>query len=93
MKIRKATWVRLLVIGGAVGALEAACRGGLIKPFTMIPPSQMVLGLAHIVTDPELLTEDYKRYLEGRIRERNGYYGLPIIIRLRARHRSRRLVK
>jgi GTPase len=38
------------------------------------------------VNDPELLTEDYKRYLEARIRERNGYYGLPIIIRLRSRH-------
>ena len=38
------------------------------------------------VNDPELLTDDYKRYLEARIRERNGYYGLPIIIRLRSRH-------
>src|ERR1700730_4203362 len=38
------------------------------------------------VNDPELLTEDYRRYLEARIRERNGYYGLPIIIRLRSRH-------
>jgi GTPase len=38
------------------------------------------------VNYPELLTDDYKRYLEARIRERNGYYGLPIIIRLRSRH-------
>jgi GTPase len=38
------------------------------------------------VNDPELLTDDYKRYLEARIRERHGYYGLPIIIRLRSRH-------
>jgi GTPase len=38
------------------------------------------------VNDPELLTDDYKRYLEARIRERNGYYGLPIVIRFRARH-------
>ncbi|MEA3164955.1 MAG: GTPase [Verrucomicrobiota bacterium] len=38
------------------------------------------------VNDPELLTDDYRRYLEGKIRERNGYYGLPIIIRLQSRH-------
>lgn len=38
------------------------------------------------VNYPELLTDDYRRYLEARIRERNGYYGLPIIIRLRSRH-------
>ena len=38
------------------------------------------------VNDPELLTDDYRRYLEARIRERNGYYGLPIIVRLRSRH-------
>jgi GTPase len=38
------------------------------------------------VNDPDLLPDDYRRYLEARIRERNGYYGLPIIIRLRSRH-------
>ena len=38
------------------------------------------------VNDPELLTDDYRRYLEARIREWNGYYGLPIIVRLRSRH-------
>lgn len=38
------------------------------------------------VNYPELLTDDYRRYLEARIRERNSYYGLPIIIRLRSRH-------
>jgi GTPase len=38
------------------------------------------------VNDPKLLTDDYRRYLEGKIRERNGYYGLPIIIRLQSRH-------
>lgn len=35
---------------------------------------------------PELLTDDYRRYLEGRIRSEYGYYGLPIIFRLRSRH-------
>jgi GTPase len=40
------------------------------------------------VNHPELLTDDYRRYIEARIRERNGYYGLPIVIRLRARTRK-----
>ncbi len=48
----------------------------------LVAPPTFVL----FVNDPELLTEDYKRYLEARIRERNGYYGLPIIMRLRSRH-------
>lgn len=45
------------------------------------PPTFMLF-----VNYPELLTDDYRRYLETRIREQNGYYGLPIIIRLRSRH-------
>jgi len=48
----------------------------------LVAPPTFVL----FVNYPELLTDDYRRYLEARIRERNGYYGLPIIIRLRSRH-------
>jgi GTPase len=44
------------------------------------PPNFMLF-----VNYPELLTDDYRRYLEARIREKNGYYGLPIVIRLRSR--------
>ncbi len=46
------------------------------------PPSFMLF-----VNYPDLLTDDYRRYLEARIREKNGYYGLPIVIRLRSRHK------
>jgi GTP-binding protein len=38
------------------------------------------------VNDPQTLTHDYRRYLEGKIREELGYYGLPILFRLRSRH-------
>jgi GTPase len=38
------------------------------------------------VNDPQTLTNDYRRYLEGKIREEMGYYGLPILFRLRSRH-------
>ncbi len=48
----------------------------------LVPPAQFVL----FVNDPELLTDDYRRYLEARFREHAGYYGLPILFRLRARH-------
>jgi GTP-binding protein len=52
-----------------------------ISNHLVAPPTFMLF-----VNYPELLTDDYRRYLEARIRERNGYYGLPIIIRLRSRH-------
>jgi GTPase len=45
------------------------------------PPTFMLF-----VNYPELLTDDYRRYLEAKIRERNGYHGLPIVFRLRSRH-------
>jgi GTPase len=38
------------------------------------------------VNDPQTLTDDYRRYLEGKIREKLGYYGLPVLFRLRSRH-------
>jgi GTP-binding protein len=38
------------------------------------------------VNDPQTLTDDYRRYLEGKIREQLGYYGLPVLFRLRSRH-------
>lgn len=48
----------------------------------LVTPPKFVLFVNH----PELLTDDYRRYLETKIRERNGYYGLPIIMRVRSRH-------
>src|SRR5262249_2688047 len=39
------------------------------------------------VNSPELLTEAYRRYLESQIRQKYGYYGLPLIFRFRSRSR------
>jgi GTP-binding protein len=47
---------------------------------TIRPPTFLLF-----VNDPETLTDDYRRYLEGKIREQLGYYGLPILFRLRSR--------
>jgi GTP-binding protein len=42
------------------------------------------------VNNKDLLDETYRRYLEGKIREQAGYYGLPIIFKLRERSRADR---
>ena len=46
--------LRLLVIVAAVLAVEILCRTGAIDPFTMIAPSDMVVGLVQAVGNPEL---------------------------------------
>ena len=40
----RAGLLRLGLILGALGALEAVCRAGLVDPITLIPPSAMALG-------------------------------------------------
>jgi NitT/TauT family transport system permease protein len=57
MRLRKATSVRIIVIALAVGALEAACRGGLIRRYTMIPPSQMAESLLHLFQSPDVVAD------------------------------------
>jgi NitT/TauT family transport system permease protein len=39
---------RLVIVAGAVLALEFACRTGIINPVTMVPPSQMVVALVRM---------------------------------------------
>jgi len=54
-------------------------NGGFHQSRTRMP--EFVL----FVNDPRLMTETYRRYLEGRVREAEPYPGLPIIFTLRAR--------
>ena len=54
MRIRHATVVRAGVLAGAVGLLELACRTGLVQHFTMIPPSEMVVGLWRLFDDRDV---------------------------------------
>src|SRR6266849_859059 len=49
-----------------------------------LQPPEFVL----FVNDPRLLTDQYKRYLEARIRDAQTYTGLPIIFTYRARAES-----
>ncbi|HEY0793777.1 MAG TPA: ribosome biogenesis GTPase Der [Chthoniobacterales bacterium] len=48
----------------------------------VVPTPAFVLFVNH----PDLLTDDYRRYLESRIRDHLGYYGLPVLFRVRSRH-------
>ena len=57
MRLRKATRIRLVLIAGIVLTLEAACRTGLIRPFTMIPPSEMFVSLLRLFQSPEVLSD------------------------------------
>jgi NitT/TauT family transport system permease protein len=41
--------IRVIVIGAALGALELACRTGLIDRRVVVPPSEMVTSLAGIL--------------------------------------------
>jgi NitT/TauT family transport system permease protein len=45
---------RLLLVVGVVAAIEGLCRLGVIDRFTMIPPSEMALALARLLTDVKI---------------------------------------
>jgi NitT/TauT family transport system permease protein len=48
------TLVRIAAIAGVVLLVEALCRTGIIKPLTLVPPSQMVLDLMRILASGEI---------------------------------------
>jgi NitT/TauT family transport system permease protein len=48
--MRKATKVRIAVLLAAAAAIELACRAGIIKPYSMIPPTQMLVSLVNLFT-------------------------------------------
>ncbi|OGC00276.1 MAG: nitrate ABC transporter permease [candidate division NC10 bacterium RIFCSPLOWO2_12_FULL_66_18] len=50
----RAGWIRVSVVVAAVAAVELLCQGGIITRFTMIPPSEMVVALAGILTSGRL---------------------------------------
>src|SRR5262249_23956071 len=63
------TRVRLLqfvIVGTVVLVLELLCRIGIINRFTMIPPSEMVLALGHVVATAPWFWPDV-RYTLGNL--------------------------
>jgi NitT/TauT family transport system permease protein len=53
----RAGWLRLLVVAGAALLLELLCRGGVIKPLTLIAPSAMVAALAGLIVSGKITTD------------------------------------
>jgi NitT/TauT family transport system permease protein len=47
-------WIRLIVIVGAIAALELACRVGLINPHVLIPPSEMAASLVSLLATGDI---------------------------------------
>lgn len=46
--------IRLLVVVGSIGLLEAACRFGFIDHLTVIPPSEMATSLVRMLASGEI---------------------------------------
>lgn len=54
IETRRITLIRWAVIAGSVLLLEALCRGGIIGPQTMIPPSIMAVALIQLALAGDL---------------------------------------
>lgn len=50
----RVVWLRLAVILGLIGLLEALCRLGVINRFTMIPPSDMAEALVKLLQQAKM---------------------------------------
>lgn len=67
--------LRVLVTIGFVLALEAACRGGLINPRSMVPPSVMAVAMAEI-----LQTGGFWRQLAGTVQNIVVALGFAVVV-------------
>ncbi len=52
--MKKATWIRTVVLVGAVGALEIACRTGAIPATMIIAPSAMVVAVVKLLQSDDI---------------------------------------
>lgn len=57
VRLRPATQIRLVVIAAAVALLELACRTGVIRRFTMIPPSEMLTSLVDLFETTAIVSD------------------------------------
>lgn len=63
-RARGIIWTRVALIVAAVGFIELLCRLGVIKPLTMIAPSQMALELVRMMASGELITPAARTFME-----------------------------
>jgi NitT/TauT family transport system permease protein len=50
-------WIRLAVVGAAVGLLETACRTGAIDSYSMIPPTEMAVAAWDLLSGGRMTEE------------------------------------
>jgi NitT/TauT family transport system permease protein len=55
--VKQTTLIRIAGILGVLAAVELACRTGLVSPFTLIPPSAMILGLGDMLWSGDITAE------------------------------------
>jgi NitT/TauT family transport system permease protein len=48
MIMTRARWLQIVIVFGALAALEAACRLDVVDRFTIIPPSEMLVALLRL---------------------------------------------
>jgi len=58
----KIAWLRLAVLVIAVGALEIACRAGLIDPRVVIPPSEMASALVRLLVSGDANDQIFRTF-------------------------------
>ena len=63
-RARSIITTRLALITAAIGLVELLCRLGIIKPLTMIAPSQMALELARMIASGELAAPAANTFIE-----------------------------
>ena len=63
-RARSIIWTRLVLIAGAIGLIELLCRLGIIKPLTIIAPSQMAFELARMIASEELAAPAAYTFME-----------------------------
>ncbi len=64
IRARGIIWTRVALIVAAVSIIELLCRLGVIKPLTMIAPSQMALELARMMASGELTAPAARTFME-----------------------------
>ncbi len=57
-------WARATVVVAIVALLEILCRTGIIKPLTLVPPSQMFADLYHLLVAGEITDDIIQTFLE-----------------------------
>jgi NitT/TauT family transport system permease protein len=65
MSTERINLLRVATVAAMIAALELLCRAGIITPFTMIPPSDMVVSLVAIVRDADWFWTDFSYTLRN----------------------------